>query len=97
MSSQDYSPHSNDSYARFYRLDEYPHQPAIINYPMSDEQRIEIQTIEALAASEMAQTRIMEAASAYESQQLAIALQDFLQHQASQISGDIEIHVTINR
>lgn len=38
-----------DSFARLLRLDEYPNQQEIVDWPMTEQERIELQTIEALA------------------------------------------------
>lgn len=92
-----------DAFARLMRLDEYPNQPEIVDWPMTELEYIEMQTLEALAAGEIS-TRAAEnylnmvtVSSASDIQYLANTLQEMIQQQAMNFNGNVTINITVNQ
>jgi hypothetical protein len=93
----------NDSYARLMCLDGYANQPEIVEWPMSDLEWMEMQTLDALAASDYAENLyitqppqisiIAETPAAYA---VSAALQEFFEQQPIEIYGNVTIQIFVH-
>jgi len=92
---------SFDAFARFLRLDDYPNQPPIVEWPMSEIERVELQTYEALAYAETVRAdgetlgKNDSPSNGYDGQSSSY-MQDAFQGQSIHIHTNTTIYVIIN-
>ncbi len=93
---------SFDAFARFLRLDDYPNQPEIVEWPMTEFERVEQATMQALSCMEVERAALANAHLTIKSETghlepVAAAVQEFLQQQPFQLHGELTIHIVIQR